>query len=73
MSVEIQRKLVEILKKRPATNRTSSCASWCIPAMYERMRREDEKFIIELEKKFFGRISFRPDPGMHISSLNEHY
>lgn len=69
MSVEIQRKLVEILKKRPRDESDFQLRIVVQPSVYERMRREDEKFIIELEKKFFGRISFRPDPGMH----SEHF
>ncbi len=69
MSVEIQRKLVELLKRRPRDESDFQLRIVVNPTIYERMRREDEKFIIELEKKFFGRISFRPDPGMHA----EHY
>jgi ribonuclease G len=66
MSVEIQRKLVEILKrKRPRDESDFQLRIVVHPTVYERMRRDDEKFIIELEKKFFGKISFRPDPGMH--------
>ena len=65
MSVEIQRKLVELLKKRPRDESDFQVRIVVHPTVYDRMRREDEKFIIELEKKFFGRISFRPDPGMH--------
>lgn len=65
MSVEIQRKLVEILRRRPRDESDFQLRIVVHPSVYERMRREDEKFIIELEKKFFGRISFRPDPGVH--------
>lgn len=65
MSVEIQRKLIEILKRRPRDESDFQLRIVVHPTVYERMRREDERFIIELEKKFFGRISFRPDPGIH--------
>jgi ribonuclease G len=65
MSVEIQRKLVEILRKRPRDESDFQLRIVVHPTVYDRMRRDDEKFIIELEKKFFGKISFRPDPGMH--------
>ncbi|MBL9138245.1 MAG: Rne/Rng family ribonuclease [Verrucomicrobiales bacterium] len=65
MSVEIQRKLVEILKRRPRDESDFQLRIVVHPTVYDRLRREDEKFIIELEKKFFGRISFRPDPGIH--------
>ncbi len=65
MSVEIQRKLIEILKKRPRDESDFQLRIVVHPTVYERMRHEDEKFIIGIEKKFFGRVSFRPDPGMH--------
>lgn len=65
MSVEIQRKLIEILKRRPRDESDFQLRIVVHPTVYERMRREDERFIIELEKKFFGKISFRPDPGIH--------
>ncbi|MCC7374791.1 MAG: Rne/Rng family ribonuclease [Verrucomicrobiales bacterium] len=65
MSVEIQRKLVEILKRRPRDESDFQLRIVVHPTVYDRLRREDEKFIIEMEKKFFGRISFRPDPGIH--------
>jgi len=67
--VEIQRKLIELLKKRPRDESDFQVRIVVHPTVYERMRREDEKFIIEIEKKFFGRVSFRPDPGIHA----EHY
>ncbi len=69
MSVEIQRKLIELLKKRPRDESDFQVRIVVHPTVYERMRREDEKFIIEIEKKFFGRVSFRPEPGIHA----EHY
>jgi ribonuclease G len=65
MSVEIQRKVIEILKRRPRDESDFQLRIVVHPTVYERMRREDERFIIELEKKFFGKISFRPDPGIH--------
>ncbi len=65
MSVEIQRKLVEILRRRARDESDFQLRIVVHPSVYERMRRDDERFIIELEKKFFGRISFRPDPAIH--------
>jgi len=38
--------------------------------------RRREGFIIEMEKKFFGKISFRSEPAMHASSskiINGHH
>ncbi len=65
MSVEIQRKLVELLRKRPRDESDFQLRIVVHPTVFDRLRHDDEKFIIGIEKKFFGRISFRPDPGMH--------
>ena len=35
------------------------------PSILERLRNEDEKLLIELEKRYFGKLSFRADPALH--------
>jgi len=65
MSVEIQRKLIEILKKRPRDESDFQLRIVVHPTVLERLRKEDEKHLIEIEKKYFGRLSFRADPNMH--------
>jgi ribonuclease G len=35
----------------------------------ERLRSEDEKHLIEMEKRYFGKLSFRADPGMHAEQF----
>jgi ribonuclease G len=69
MSVEIQRKLAEILKKR---TRDESDFQLCIlahPTVRERLRTEDEKLLIEMEKRYFGKLSFRADPTLHAEQV----
>jgi len=48
-------KLAEILKSARATSRISNCASWFTPTVLERLRKEDEKLLIEMEKRYFGK------------------
>lgn len=69
MSVEIQRKLAEILRRRPRDESDFQLKIATHPNVYERLRREDEQLFIALEKKFFGKISFRADPGLHAESF----
>lgn len=69
MSVEIQRKLAEILRRRPRDESDFQLKIATHPNVYERLRREDEELFIALEKKFFGKISFRADPGLHAESF----
>lgn len=65
MSVEIQRKLSEILKKRQRDESDFHLQIVVCPAVRERLRTEDEKLLIELEKKYFGKLSFRADATFH--------
>ena len=65
MSVEIQRKLGEILKKRTRDESDFQLKIVVHPTVLERLRTEDEKILIEMEKRYFGKLSFRSDPALH--------
>ena len=69
MSVEIQRKLQEILKKRPRDENDFQLRIVVHPTVLERLRTEDEKHLIEMEKRYFGKLSFRADTGMHAEQF----
>jgi ribonuclease G len=69
MSVEIQRKLGEILKKRPRDESDFQLRVVVHPTVLERLRNEDEKHVIELEKRYFGKLYFRADPAMHAEQF----
>ncbi|MCU0782870.1 MAG: Rne/Rng family ribonuclease [Verrucomicrobia bacterium] len=69
MSVEIQRKLQEILKKRSRDESDFQLRIVVHPTVLERLRTEDEKHLIEMEKRYFGKLSFRADPGMHAEQF----
>jgi len=69
MSVEIQRKLNEILKKRPRDDSDFQLRIAVHPTVLERLRNEDEKLIIEMEKRYFGKLSFRPEPTFHAEQF----
>jgi ribonuclease G len=69
MSVEIQRKLNEILKKRSRDDSDFQLRIAVHPTVLERLRTEDEKLIIEMEKRYFGKLSFRPEPGFHAEQF----
>ena len=69
MSVEIQRKLNEILKKRSRDDSDFQLRIAVHPTVLERLRTEDEKLIIEMEKRYFGKLSFRPEPSFHAEQF----
>jgi ribonuclease G len=35
----------------------------------DRLRTEDEKLLIEMEKRYFGKLSFRADSAMHAEQF----
>ncbi len=68
MSVEIQRKLAEVMKNmRSRQERDLDMQIRIVvnPTILDRLRKEDEKLLIEMEKKFFGKLSFRAEPAFH--------
>jgi ribonuclease G len=65
MSVEIQRKLGEILRKRQRDESDFQLRIVVHPSVLERLRTEDEQLLIEMEKRYFGKLSFRGDPSLH--------
>lgn len=69
MSVEIQRKLSEILKKRTRDESDFQLRIVVHPTILERLRTEDEKHLIAMEKRYFGKLSFRPDPALHAEQF----
>jgi len=69
MSVEIQRKLQEVLKKRGREETDFQLRIVVNPTVMERLRTEDEKLLIVLEKKYYGKLSFRADPAFHAEQF----
>jgi ribonuclease G len=69
MSVEIQRKLTEILKRRSRDESDFQLRIVVNPVILGRLRKEDEKHLIELEKRYFGKLSFRADPALHAEEF----
>jgi ribonuclease, Rne/Rng family len=69
MSVEIQRKLSEILKRRSRDESDFQLMIIVHPTVLERLRTEDEKHLIEMEKRYFGKLSFRKEPALHAEQF----
>ncbi len=69
MSVEIQRKLAEILRRRQRDDSDFQLRVVVHPSVLDRLRTEDEKLIIEMEKKYFGKLSFRGEPSFHAEQF----
>ena len=69
MSVEIQRKVGEILKRRERDDSDYQLMIVVSPTIFKRLKHEDEEFIINLEKQYFGKLSFRADNDFHAEEF----
>ena len=65
MSVEIQRKLRELLKKK-AKNKKMSVRVIMHPTVLARLKNDDAELLQELEEDYGKDLSFRADPTMHM-------
>lgn len=65
LSVEIQRKLMAIMKARPRDESDFQIRIHTHPSVLERLRTQDEKLLIELEKKYYAKLTFRPEITFH--------
>ena len=69
MSVEIQRKLTEILRGRDQDESDFILRIAVNPNVLDRLRREDEDLIINFEKKYLVKLEFRADTSFHAEQF----
>ena len=68
MSVEIQRQVSALMRRfKDAGQRKLQVV--VNPTVLERLRKEDEMILMDLENKFSGYLSFRADPGRHVEDF----
>jgi ribonuclease G len=65
MSVEIQRKLAEILRRRKEQESELSLRIFVHPDVLKRLRDHDEQLLMEMESRLQARLSFRVDEKLH--------
>jgi ribonuclease G len=66
VSVAVQRQISAIMQRMKARKEPVALQVVVHPTVLERLRREDEKFLIELENRFNVKLSFRSDPTKHV-------
>jgi ribonuclease G len=62
MSVELQRALHQTLRRYPEVHELKVIVN---PHVLQRLRTEDEELLIEIERRYAGRLTFRGDPAFH--------
>jgi ribonuclease G len=66
VSVEIQRQLSSVMRRYKGRNEIPNLQIVLHPTVLDRLRREDEEFLVDMETKFNGRLVFRSDPARHV-------
>jgi ribonuclease G len=62
MSVEIQRALHAVMRQNPNVHEVRIIVN---PEVLNRLRTEDEELLVDIERKYSGRLTFRTDPTYH--------
>jgi ribonuclease G len=63
MSVEIQREITRVLARNPELHELRIIVS---PKVLERLRTEDENLLIDLERRFAGKLTFKSDHNFYM-------
>jgi ribonuclease G len=69
MSVEIQRKLGEIMKKRERDESDFQLKIVVHPTVLSRLNTEDRQLITDLEKRYYGKLTLKSDPVLHAEEF----
>src|SRR5215468_2881534 len=62
MSVELQRALHSLMRQNPGVHDVRVIVN---PEVLNRLKTEDEELLVEIERKYEGRLTFRSDPTYH--------
>ncbi len=62
MSVELQRALHRVMRNNTEVHEVKVVVH---PHVLDRLRTEDEELLVDIERKYAGRLTFRSDPAMH--------
>jgi ribonuclease G len=69
MSVEIQRQISAVLRKHRRADEPAGLQVIVHPTVLERLKSEDEEFLVELQSRFKGSLVFKSDPARHLESF----
>ena len=71
MSVDIQRRISEVMRRKKASKDNPLPVKVTInPSVLERLRSEDEAILVALEEKLHGHMTFVANPNMHVEEFS---
>jgi ribonuclease G len=69
MSVELQRRISEVLRKHRKKGPELPLKIAVNPGVMERLRKEDEATLVDLEARLKGHLTFVSSPGLHMEEF----
>lgn len=70
MSVEIQRRIAEVMRRKKASAANPLNIKVTInPSVLERLRNEDEEILVQMEERYHGHMTFVANPNMHVEEF----
>lgn len=70
LSVDIQRQVAATMRKCQHEGHAVDLQVLVAPSVLDRLRREDEAMLVELQKQYAGRLGFRSEPHRHPESFS---
>ncbi|MDD5706158.1 MAG: Rne/Rng family ribonuclease [Kiritimatiellae bacterium] len=70
LSVDIQRQITGVMRKCRVEGREIDLQVLVAPTVLERLRREDEAILVDLQSQYQGRLSFKSEPHRHPESFS---
>jgi ribonuclease G len=69
MSVELQRRITAVMRRRTRQGVAPKLQVVVSPAVLDRLRNEDEQLLVDMQAKFEGSLTFRSDPTKHVEAF----
>lgn len=69
MSVEVQRKIVALVRKGIQEKHKQDLQISIHPTLLERLRRDDEPFLVDMEQRYGVKLRFKSEPLRHAESF----
>lgn len=66
MSAEIQRQIGAVMRKQHRNEKSTNLQVVVHPTVLDRLRQEDEAFLVEIQNRHEGHLTFKSDPGKHV-------
>ena len=74
MSVEIQRRIAEVMRRRRASAANPLPIKISVnPAVLDRLRSEDEAILLGMEEKLHGKLTFVANSSLHVEEFAIHH